>query len=543
MSEFFTRSNRPIRHARSIGVIVTDLLKRDKIETVKINSNVTTTGIIDEPGPDPEGGCCCDYSVTVSPDGAGDYALIQDAIDFAATMATAAQPWIVHICPGIYTPAAPLIGADFVSLVGLGTKSDGAIIQGSYAFPDNESSLENIAFIPNVSLKLPLITANAGFTGDQHIRNCAFHGVYDTSAPVRFVEILKAATYKFDGCYFNLHLGGSIPMPLTHEFFFIDGPCGVWFRDCEFDIQTDDDDDSYRIFSLDSDTIDFRVYNCRFYHNETDTLGLSTITFLYSARAHGDWYIKENHLNMERTVAGGGTHILFSLNAVGPVPTVYSQHNNYKANAVVQNTGGVNVSTLRMFYDDLNGIPTSPLPAVGTGTFEFILANDGLAGPQTQHIYGPQTIDNPPRVRAFLEIPISHVGATPIVWDQTEYDSNNTVLGIPFYTGGGIFTVPVKGCYHIDSIIQLDETGIIGPGVDYWYQILINGVPRKEFHGDHIFGAHDDLVSLGVYTKLELAAGDQIMFLLIDTIGGPFFGTVLGDPVGLKSSASIHKLS
>jgi len=525
--------------ARTIGRIAIDLMDFKEKVFQRFDSNAYSGGSA-YTDPDSDVGCaCCDRAVVVSPDDNGDFSSIQDAIDFAVTETpSASEPWIIHICPGVYTEN--LTGADFVSLVGLGTKSDGVRVQGTYDFPGQESSLENIEFRPNASIAVPLLTGGSINTDKLHIRNCSFVATYDTTAARRFIELLFSNEYIFDDCYFEVRLGGSVVGAQTHELFYFDGPTTVYFRDSEFKIYTEDDDDTYRVFSLNAGDVDFRFFNNIALFQEEDVAGNTSTVFFYINDTGGnEYFVKENHIKMYR-VNAGGNHVIFNLAGLIGHQIMYSHHNNYSSNATAQNVGGFGINTLYMFYDDINDIPIPGLAAPGAGVFEFIVANDGSDG-SSEHIWGPLSIANPPRAKACVQIApivIPGVGAAQVVFDAVLYDSHFVATGTQFYNPAiGTFTVPINGCYHITSTLEFDFPP--GPAVDFTIQIWINGVPRKEFKDDFPGLAPTLTRSISVDTYFELLAGDLITCWVILTAPG----TILNDILGLYSTMSVHKHS
>lgn len=303
--------NRPKSLAMEVGRIHRDLDAQDGKEISKLSSNlhaIPTAPITTSEGESEA--CCCDRVVYVSKDGAGDFDTIQEAInDIAAYESPSADtPWVVYICPGDYHE--DVVGANFVSLVGIGTKKDAVRIIGvdgpTYTCPDGIHSVENILFrleVTVASVSPILIDAFdvPATLGETHIfSNCQFEitSVAQTGELVR----VSGTGITFEHCDFYYNNTDATVGAFTHELIKLMSGSITNIISCNFKVNIVDEEDDLNVFSETAGQENkLMVKDCRV---KLLMKGGGGDYIFYNAAGDGEnKYIQDNHIEIRSQVS------------------------------------------------------------------------------------------------------------------------------------------------------------------------------------------------------------------------------------------------
>jgi len=467
--------NRPQNEPREIGRIHRDLAAQDAMSISKISSNlhaIPTAPITTSEGGD--SACCCDRVVYVSKDGSGDFDDIQQAIDDIAAYETpsATAPWVIYICPGEYV--GDVIMADYVSLVGIGTKEHGARIIGVanpavITFPDHDTTIENLYIETEIDL-------GAATSAAVHVRGST-HWIINCSVNTNAINGAGGACIHIDEDVI-VHMGeniikyvgtGTDAAARSHigvNFGFTNSK--VYFTNNEMSIIFDGDNDNGYLFH-EEPGVDLTVYveNNIFNIESTTLIGAPSI-YNWEANGFGYRYSVNNHW-IQKYNGIGGADTAFNLTG-GAKLEFFSSHNKLQYDRGITGilAAWAGAETFYSIFDDLDNY-TATIPGA-LAVFKYVISGDANYGtPGNLHISNAYTSDDPPRSRGYRNgNQLIGTGALTIVQTNAEtYDSSN------IHNTGTYRTIPnVPGYYSVEAQITYQS------GVDtkkYYCDILKNG--------------------------------------------------------------------
>lgn len=529
-----SRFQRPIRHARRIGKIFEDLFRLKKIETPKLNSNsLTSINIINDPGPDPEDGCCCARVIMVSKDGMGDFEVIQDAIDFAATQSpppSLSAPFVIKICPGYYYES--LVLADGVSLEGTGNREEvivtsllASVIVAPPTYPISCSRITFVATIDAFTQGMP--TVSMPYTSGLIFNNCKIRLTGVDSQTNLFLLNSGGGVLKIRDCDLQYSITGVEPLVggINHSIFNIHGSDNIEVWNSRVSIEQPN-------------------LTCNSWIAETfggsariKIIGSDILLIANNAGGSNGVLIDQGTLtNFEYTqnitslsASGGGLGLYTLQNPIGNA-TLKSIGNRVDFNWGVQAFWVISadgLSSVESYFDQFNDIPyLSVVP--------ILFVNSQNPGALSK--------SNPPFARTFLTTPVPTIMgiALQIPWDGETEDLNNIhAIGV------GTFTCPWKGRYNPECQLVIQAYNGGGASVDATFILttLVNGIVVNYTPEDkscpagsactHIFHMQQD----DTYPLLKT---DVITFEFVYITTGAITVTIMGEPTGAWCHATVE---
>lgn len=477
--------NRPKNLPREVGRIHRDLAALDEKRIAKLSSNVYAV-----PGTPPttsEGdgaACCCDRTVYVSKDGNGDFDTIQEAIDDIASYETpsATEPWIIYICPGEYTE--DVVGADYVSLIGIGTKKDGARIIGvdgpTYTCPDGPHSVENVMFelAVDAGTATPILiyAVDVPSTADEchNFVNCQFK-ITDESQPGELLRI-SGTEISFEECDFHYDNTGATVGANTHNLFNIIGSVDdVRLISCRIIADIAEEADNLTVVN-ETDTYASRVMikDCRARITATHALARGTYIF-YNAFGDGEEkYVQDNHVEFSAISVAGNIALFISMINAKSI-TVTSNNNHVSYNITTPYITSVAITnTLYSHHDQFIDLRWGlQVPYVNNGTFEHVHSS----WPGQQHLTRHQDIDLPPGGSFYLTA--NQAGLVAGAWRVVQ------ITGVDWQKGGTAPSAPnyvyvpgIVGTYVVSAAAHY-IAATVTDGAEYRVGISLNGTVIK----------------------------------------------------------------
>lgn len=485
----------------------------------------------------------CGYVVTVSKTGMSAYMSIQDAIDYAVTQVpTEDTPWVIAVCPGEYNE--DITGANYVSLVGIGTRKDAARVLGYYEAPTVCSTIQNIMFDKVVEAPDDgWATIRAG-QGEHDFIDCKFKiDGTNVSANIARVGDTGSGTYLFQNCDFKYNASGATPDVDVHT-----------ILNC--------------VNTNPSHTNRLRVNGCRIEFNSTNGNDFYYI-FFFDGDGPKNYMIDNNEIRISSTpTSGDNEHVvlwtdspysgsaqpLFSNNSVGVLDNQESGHVwHYWVGPdgilTVQNNNWY-ASDGDMIYCD--GVGTILMDQGGN----TVVSGSGV-------VYGSYAWDEH---GALNQIDIMDVtskagissvtvntivingGAQKVLFDIQVFDSPSDWFDLT----NSRWVVRRSGKILITGKLQFNCDLVIGSRLEITVDVRCNGeiIDQGSFLFDNRVGTgggdKTDLVQTynfgGVYALVE----DDIVDIYITPVGTAAIGdaiSILGDLDGVLSHLSFHKLA
>jgi|GEM_PF-4611538 len=514
--------NRPKDLSREVGRIHRDLAAMDDKRISRLSSNLHA--IPTAPVTTSEGAglaCCCDRVVYVSKDGNGDFDTIQEAINDIAAYETpsATEPWVVYICPGEYVE--DVVGADYVSLVGIGTKKDAARIIGvegpTYKCPNEAHSVENVLFrlavdIQTVSPILIDAVVVPVDVGGIIFSNCQFEMTTE-SQPGELVRI-SGANIAFEDCDFYYDNTAATVGANTHKLFNITGIAVARIISCRIDVELEDDIDSLYIISETANyEIKLMVKDCRVKLLVTNPAAVGGYTF-YNAIGDGEEkYVQDNHIGLRMQPVAAFGQIIYIDMLTAKAITVTSNNNVVLVDVdafLIANIALTN--TLNSHHDQFVDLRTGTAALYSNlGTFNYVHSTM----PGKEHISQHQDIDLPPGGRFFLnanQIGIASGAFTVIQITGTTWQKGGTFDAVNYrYVPG------VLGIYQVNAAVHCVPPAVAF-GAEYRVGIGLNGVVVAEGTGHSSFAAQIgptvsdqiEITNVGDFIDLQLYHSDAI---------------------------------
>ena len=489
--------------AKTVGRIVRDLMSLGGKVISRYNSNAS---IPPPPSPPVPEGCCCDRVVVVSKDDGTEFSTVQGAIDFIVANYTpsATAPWVVKICPGDYHE--DVVGANFVTPVGLGTKKDGVRIIGvdgpTYTVPDGIHSVENILFRLEVTvvtvspILIDAVDAPAVLNETHIFSNCQF----EITSVARTGELVRVGGTGiiFENCAFVYDNTDVTLGVFTHELIKLLEGSIAEFISCNFEAKIIDVDDSLYVFSeTDNEENELLVKDCRVAIVPTNIANAGQYTFYYAAGDGESKHLQDNHMEVIPTAGASLARYVYMPNAKSIVVTsnnnvvIYNNITPIMANVALTDV----FNTHHDQFIDLRA--GAPVLYVGLGTFNVV----NSPAPGIKHITQYQDIDLPPGGSFYL--PANQAGIVAGAWRIVLIRSIDWMKGGTAPVAATYRYIPgVPGIYQVNAIAHfIDAT--VTDGAQYRIGIAVNNTVVK-YSSPHSGSAQWLGVSVSHHVRLLL---------------------------------------